>query len=116
MKSDFKLLSDIKLIGCFVARDDGNGCLSSKYMNVGLDSPLVEASKRISTPTPEVKFTGEYSTIWLDDIYVPKAATLTITMSSDDYYILRWTAANGTLIFEGQGMVVQDLLVGSFWQ
>ena len=116
MKSDFKLTSDIKLVGTFVFRDDGDGCLTSKYINVGLDSPLVEAAKRISNPTPEVKFTGEYSSIWLDDIYVPKAATLTISLSSNDYYILRWTTTNGNLTFEGQGMIIQDLLVGSFWQ
>jgi len=104
----------MSITGSFVFRDEGDGCLSSKYINRGLASPLVECSK-INKRTTNEKFCGEYFSVWLDSPTDPNSSSLDISKNAGDFYDLTWTDLGGTIIYKGQGMLFGDLLVGCYW-
>lgn len=109
----------IKIIGVCVFRNDGDGCLTSKWMNEG-EGPLVEACKKVKEKDSEPEkdenkeFEGKYDTVWLEG-KVHERAILLIDKIPGGRYSLKWTRNNGSIIFEGIGMVFDGLLVATYW-
>ncbi len=102
------------VIGSFVFRNEGDGCLSSKYINRGMPSPLMECSKTIGNLTPDDLYSGRYDSIWLEGGNQTNSSILNAQRNQDGIYILTWTL-NGNDIFGGQGMLFENLLVGCYW-
>jgi hypothetical protein len=107
----------IRIRGACVFRDDGNGCLSSKYVNEH-SAPFVETCHLIAgspQPNPQDPFVGLYNTVWLEENNpVPVSAVLSITRNPNASYDLDWNIPQG-LIYSGVGMIYNDLLVCGYW-
>ena len=103
------------IFGSFVFRDEGDGCLTSKYINKGMTSPLTECSK-LHNKTGNDKFVGYYFSVWLDSPSDGNNSFLEILKrTTNDYYDLVWIDSKKVHIYEGQGMLFGDLLVGCYW-
>lgn len=106
------------LIGSFFFRDEGDGCITGKYFNTGMDSPLVETSKFRNRIAHDGNFLGRYNTIWLDTINEPSGLMiLDIEPKLPDLYSLVWYNADApaTPVFYGEAMMAGNLLVGCYW-
>ena len=109
------------IIGTFIFRNEGNGCLTGKYANnVSTNDPYPEASKRTAVD-PIYKndvFCGIYRTVWIEN-NLPESAQLRITKNLKDTnkYELAWyrpdTAA--TPVYKGMGILSDGLLIGDYW-
>jgi hypothetical protein len=109
-----------QIIGSFVFRNEGDGCLTSKYHHSdSVDGPLTEACKLTTTVIPNDAFVGTYRTVWLDEKNIHVAAELSIARKSPhtNLFELIWRDANmpSKILFEGSGMLYGDLLVGCYW-
>lgn len=110
-----------KVLGYFVFQNVGNGCLISKYSNWTLPSPLTECAKKLrkSEPTKD-DFEGEYNSTWIENPEHPtptervRQATLTIKTkpNTEGIYVVEWS---DEATFHGEGMLFNDLLVGTYW-
>ena len=101
------------VIGSFVFRNEGDGCLTSKYINRGMTSPLTECSK-VQGRVHEDGFSGRYFSVWLDSPVTPNNSFLQITRNRESFD-LTWSDSSSNRIYGGQGMIVDNLLVGSYW-
>ena len=103
------------IFGSFVFRNEGDGCLTSKYINNGMTGPLTECSK-LQTEAGNDKFIGNYFSVWLDTPRVISNSSLEISKSpANAFYDLLWKNSKKTPIYGGQGMLFGDLLVGCYW-
>ena len=103
------------IIGSFVFRDEGDGCLTSKYINRGMTSALTESAK-LQGPKSKNKFCGKYFSVWLDSPVDQNHSFLEITQTpGNDDYELTWSNSKHPVLYKGQGMLFGDLLVGSYW-
>lgn len=106
-----------RIRGACVFRDDGDGCLSSKYVNEQ-GAPFVETchiieGSRISGE--QDPFVGRYNTVWLEEKNPhPETAELEIGRNSNGSYNLTWSVPKG-VIFSGVGMLYTGLLVCGYW-
>lgn len=104
--------------GSFVFRDEGDGCLTSKYVNTR-SMPFVEAAKLRGNVSEKGRFYGVYDTVWLETdgtSITHTRALLTITRDALGNYELKWqTDVNSPPFFEGIGMLFENLLVGGYW-
>ncbi len=108
-----------QIIGSFIFRSEGDGCLTSKYHHAdSIGGPFVEASK-ITTPiTPNDVFVGTYDTSWIEDLNISVVARLEIIRSirNRNLFQLFWRdPITNNLIFEGTAMLFDGLLVGAYW-
>ncbi len=108
------------IIGCFVFRDEGDGCLTSKWMNDSPESPFTEGCKILDREKRQFgKFYGTYETVWVEDDNKHAKAHLLIEKNPKNpkTYKLRWYKPwkKEDIIFEGIGMLFEDKLVGSYW-
>jgi len=56
------------IIGSFFFRDEGDGCLTSKYMNdSSTECPFTEGCKLIPGTGTGDKFCGKYQSVWIED-------------------------------------------------
>lgn len=109
------------IIGTFVFRNEGNGCLTGKYANnISTNDPYPEASKRIS-PDPVYKddvFCGIYRTVWVGNNGA-ESAQLRITKNLKDAYKyeLEWYRPDHAAvpIYKGMGILSDELLIGDYW-
>lgn len=105
-----------KIKGSCVFRNDGDGCLSSKYVNDNTP-PFVESCKLIDgsrSPNSKDNFEGRYDTIWLESSsgrVSHQRTELTITARPDGTYQLAWASPQ----YFGIGMIYDGLLVGAYW-
>jgi hypothetical protein len=99
--------------GTCVFRNDGDGCLSSKYANENSE-PFVESCKQISRPPQENDpFVGKFRTVWLENIDDnPVPDILEITRQQNDTYRLVWESTG----YKGIGMLYNNLLVCGYWK
>ena len=107
-----------EFIGSFTLRDEGDGCLSSKYHHADSNGgPFMEACKRIGNNDDGEVFIGQFSTIWLDDNNRHEAAELKIVTNENNTNLFRltWADLDEKHLFEGTAMRFQDLLVGAYW-
>ena len=102
------------VIGSFVFRDEGDGCLTGKYINRGLTTPVTECCKRRSDASL-VPFEGSYITVWIEGTVIIVSTDLRITRVGDLFDLL-WTRTDTDItVFTGKAMLHGDLLVGCYW-
>lgn len=110
-------MSNIK--GACVFRNDGDGCLSSKYVNEHT-SPFGETCKLLPesrSPDSRDVFEGQYNTAWLQStVNPPFHAMLTIVHDPLGFYKLTWLQpSTSNVIYSGIGMLYNDLLTCGYW-
>ena len=103
-----------KVIGAFVFKDDGDGCLTAKWLNNDELTAYPEASKLIKNTNGEKKFEGQYTSTWIEGGSHIVQSTLSITSPSNGIYDLFWSRGSVT-IFTGRAMIYGELLIGSYW-
>ena len=106
-----------RIHGACVFKNEGDGCLSSKYINED-GSPLVETcyliaeSRRPDEPDP---FVGSYKSVWLEGVRTdPVSATLTIARADSGRYSLKWQGSKQS--YGGVGMLYNGLLICAYWR
>lgn len=106
------------MIGTFVFRFEGDGCLTSKYLNQGQATPYVEACKLKEAPSDIDNFSGRFDTVWIEENNKCVCAELSIIKKTSDSYELIWYKLNQpeSILFNGIGMLYDNLLVGSYWE
>lgn len=109
-----------QIIGSFVFRNEGNGCLTSKFQHEdSRECPFTEASKLIGNPHPADRFIGVYRTVWLEDNdrHVPAELIIERHPDNAELYRLTWLSIGtpADTLFWGCGMLYGDLLVGAYW-
>jgi hypothetical protein len=109
-----------RIIGACVFRNDGNGILSSQFVNEN-SPPFTETCQRIGGANASQPFVGRYNSVWLEDLVDrevqinPRRAILDIEFNiSQNSYRITWTAAEG-LHYSGIGMLYSGLLVCGYW-
>lgn len=112
------------VIGSFAFRDEGNGCITSKYINNHTEEPFTEACKylrssKIPSDIPSEKkatgFEGYYDTVWLEQSPTYIKGELEIRRLPNDAYRLTWWVDNKE-VFYGIGTIAGNLLVGAYWE
>jgi hypothetical protein len=110
---------DNQVIGSFVIRDEGDGCLFIKYHHgESAEAPFAEAAKLMGTDTPDDVFVGTYRTVWVEDNFNSVVSDLVIERNPANANIFRlmWNVTGtNELIYEATAMLYQDLLVGAYW-
>ena len=109
----------VRLIGSFVFRNEGDGCLTSKYHHEDSpDCPFAEACKLTAGAIPNDRFVSIYRTVWLEDTtHVPAELIIERHPLNPVLYKLIWHAPGlpANIIFLGSGMIDDNLLVGAYW-
>lgn len=103
-----------KIIGAFVFKDDGDGCLTAKWLNNNESTPYPEACKLTTKEEGSSAFEGTYTSTWIETNNVVVESSLTIKRLSSGVYDLLWFRGT-TTIFTGRAMLYGDLLIGSYW-
>jgi hypothetical protein len=108
-----------RLIGSFVFRDEGDGCLTSKYHHEdSRDCPFTEAYKLISKNDSTERFIGSYRCVWLEDnTHIPAILVIETNPINTALFKLTWHQPGNSneIIFSGSAMLYQNLLVGAYW-
>ncbi|SJZ32078.1 hypothetical protein [Sediminibacterium ginsengisoli] len=106
-----------QIIGAFTLRNEGDGCLTSKYHHGdSVDGPFTESCKLITPLVLTDVFIGTYRTIWLEDAN-HAVAQLIIRRNpiNGSIFQLSWLDENSNSIFEGTAMIFDNILVGAYW-
>ena len=108
-----------QIIGSFVFRNEGDGCLTSKYQNhSNTEAPFIEACKLIGPINQDDQFIGTYKTVWLEDGNNDITMLLEIKRSATNnaLFDFTWYVSNiNQPTFWGTGMLFEALLVGAYW-
>jgi len=104
-----------KIIGAFVFKDLGDGCLVGKWLNSD-EPPVYPQAAKLEKKNKDgkEKFCGIYVATWVEQINVTVNAKLEITRKKNSTYRLKWYDADGPLFF-GNAMVYENSLVGTYW-
>lgn len=107
-----------RIMGVCVFRNEGDGCLTSKYVNE-MSDPFTESCKLIARENDD-QFSGRYQTTWLErmdngDIRTRSGELLISQNPEFSSLSLRWVPQRGGEEYEGVGMLFGDLLVASYW-
>jgi hypothetical protein len=102
--------------GSFVFRNEGDGCMTSKYMNDSA-GPFTECCTLIKAKNSHDVFCGTWHSAWLENNGEPGNATLKIDRqkSNAKLFELTWTDNGGAVLFSGLGMLYEGFLVGTYW-
>lgn len=113
------------IIGSFVFRNEGDGCLTSKYNHKdSKQGPFTECCKLTGNLTDHnssdirntpASFVGNYKTTWIEIGNKARNCDLTISPPVNNIYALEWKD-KGTIEFEGTAMLFEKLLVGAYWK
>jgi len=111
-----------QIIGSFVFRNEGNGCLTSKFQHGNSkECPFTEACKLKNKEKINKinSFYGIYRTVWLQDNNAIVNSDLLIEEHPEnpDLFKLTWHKPDkpNDIIFWGSGMIFENLLVGAYW-
>lgn len=105
-----------KIIGAFVFKDVGDGCLIGKWLNRDEPTAYPESAKFESKNKDSgEKFCGIYVTTWVEQINLPINANLEISKKNGTIYNLKWYNSTG-IIFHGNAMLYDGSLVGTYWE
>jgi hypothetical protein len=108
-----------QIIGSFVLRNEGDGCLTSKYHHgESLQCPFTESCKLITPMNPNDVFAGTYRTVWLEDNnHVAAELLIQRHQTNNNIFELFWRDPNNNrrLLFEGTAMAFDNLLIGAYW-
>ncbi len=103
--------------GCFVLRNEGDGCLTGKYMHDN-NGPFTEACriddiKKLNEQDP---FCNTFKTTWLEVGNKTQDLMLEINRQHDNplLFELKWFSKKETS-FWGKGMLHNGLLIGTYW-
>jgi len=104
------------LIGTFAIRNQGNGCLFSKFVNTVENRAMVESLILIpgSEPAKPSPFEGSYESLWLQGGGAVTGYTVSIVILDDARYGLRWTRPHD-VEYMGIAMIFENFLVGAYW-
>jgi hypothetical protein len=110
-----------KLIGRFYFKKTQNGNLVGEYSNNGMMAVDSECSNIDDTKIDDSDielpdlFNGNYISVWHDGKET-KEARLNIKPKhgTTGIYSLKWTALNNTIVFWGEGMIVDGILIGDY--
>ena len=103
-----------KIIGAFVFKDDGDGCLTAKWLNNDELTPYPEACKLDTKEEGSHIFEGTYTSTWIETRTTGVESSLTIKRLPSGVYDLLWFRGRET-IFTGRAMLYGELLIGSYW-
>lgn len=98
------------LIGSFIFRNEGNGCLTSKYHHFNVSKNCFSECAELLPDTYQNGFEGHYKTTWIEE-GLPIELVIKRT---DAIFKLTWIES-GIPTFEGTAMLVGELLVGAYW-
>ena len=112
------------LIGRFYFKQTINGNLIGEFSNYESDEKqkistescdLREMESRDLRKSSKDNYVGMYLSTWQEG-GTPHFADLTITTKprNDRLFSLEWRDKRGTLIFEGEGMLCDDILIGDY--
>jgi hypothetical protein len=111
-------MSEVK--GSFIIRNEGNGCLTSIYLEHRTNTPYTECCKQITTDNPNDPFAGHYNTCWLEEGWTgARTANLSIQQSEGNrnIYNLRWTnIPESEWRYQGTAMLFEGKLAGCYWK
>ncbi|TRW22428.1 hypothetical protein FMM05_18160 [Flavobacterium zepuense] len=105
-----------KIIGSFYLKltDDGN--LAGEFTNSRLFTVAKESA--ILIEKGNAPFIGRYFSTW-DGVYGPASGILTVsfiesTVPSNVKYDLVWTAEDGDILFTGEALLAEGMLIGHY--
>jgi len=105
--------------GAFVFRNEGDGCLTSKWINDTANTAYVESCKLLPDENQD-GFRGRYRSSWTEDNNITVECDLLIEphRQNRQLFQLTWrrTGNAGTVLFQGIGMMHGDLMMGSYWE
>lgn len=108
-----------QIIGSFIFRNEGDGCLTSKYHHLdSTQGPFAEAAKLIDGANGHDRFIGRYRVVWLEDNNNENCDLLIeLNPNNRNTYVLNWhePGDHANSIFEGTAMLFENLLVGAYW-
>jgi len=108
------------IVGTFVFRNEGDGCLNAKYMNEDERLPFTESCVLQQRNPNHQGYIGRYETAWFERNRIRQGGVLSIDQNTGNNaanaftFFLEWRQQNN-LIFQGIGMVSGELLVGAYW-
>lgn len=109
-----------QVIGSCIFKNEGDGCLSSKYQHGdSFESPFMEGCKLLTQYIPDDPFVGTYRTNWLEDNNKSVLANLVISRNVNNSNIFDLVWLNPTnpkvTIFQGTGMMYNNIIVAAYW-
>jgi hypothetical protein len=111
--------------GAFVFRNEGDGCLTAKFMHDEKGGPFTEScvlTDLLNDRSLEISsgsFLGDYTCTWIGGTNKHLGnGILTIRKQPTNValYELSWLNPKSQLIFSGTGMLFEKLLVGTYWE
>ncbi|KGO92130.1 hypothetical protein [Flavobacterium subsaxonicum] len=104
------------IIGSFYLKPTDNGNLTGEFTNNRLFTVATENATLVEKGTEP--FIGKYSSTW-DGVDGPATGNLTIafiesTVPSNVKYKLVWTDWDGTVLFTGEALLAEGLLIGHY--
>lgn len=100
-------------IGRFYFKRTKTGNLIGEYSNSEMTEVRTESSNAISESQ---SFVGKYQSIWSDGTD-STSAILSINYkphTNNRIYSLEWTNSSGKILYKGEGMLVDDILIGDY--
>lgn len=108
----------MKVIGSFVFRNEGDGCLTCKWLNEGLKKPLIECSSLIRGTSESDGFVGDYLTSYIDfdNQHYLRYLRITLDVEKSGIYELKWYHNQdfSDIAFIGWGMLYEGKLIGHY--
>lgn len=101
------------IIGRFYFKMTKNGNLIGEYSNSGMQSVDAELANSMSS---HQGFVGDYNSVWEEDNR-SYSATLHIKLkdpSNTKIFSLEWINKSGKPVHWGEGMMVDDILIGDY--
>jgi len=99
--------------GRFYYKLTNSGNLIGEFSNQTSDSNFAESATR-TTPFEPRNFNGTYNTTWYEE-NTGQAYTLVIDSINNYIFELTWTNQDGVKIFFGEAFIVDDILIGNYW-
>jgi len=102
------------VFGCFILRNEGNGCLTSVYHEHREVRPYTESCIITSDGTPDDPFVGIFSTVWLE----PENRIANLTITRDNLiYNLVWNniSRSNNSEYMGSAFLSEGRLIGTYW-
>mgnify|MGYP003597874898 CR=1 FL=1 len=103
------------IFGTLLIRNEGNGYLTSVYLEHSETRPNVENCIRQGDSGSDDPFTGVFDTSWLEP--GAQRAVLTISRQPGVVYDLKWgRISNAGYVYKGRAILTEGKLVGCYWQ
>jgi hypothetical protein len=108
-----------QIIGRFYFKKTINGNLQGEYSNNYSDKSCTESATKINLDANESeKYDGMYNTSWIEtDEIKCFSAHLKISQKRSclNIFSLKWTSNTGKILFEGEAMLCDKILIGNYY-